>query len=46
MVYHPILRACDDWYIVSEYLFWGPTPSYKWPTKKESVFVLSLSDGH
>jgi hypothetical protein len=29
--------VCDDWYIVNEYLFWGPSPPYKWPAKKEIV---------
>ena len=28
------LWTCDDWYIVNEYLFWGPTPRKNWPTKK------------
>ena len=30
---------CDEKYIVNEYLFWGPTPSNKWPTKN-GVFFL------
>ena len=34
MVDHPQKRVCDDWYIVNEYLFWGPTPRKNWPTKK------------
>ena len=37
MVDHPQRRVCDDWYIVNEYLFWGPSPPYKWPAKKEIV---------
>ena len=44
IVGHPI-GMCDEKYIVNEYLFWGPTPSNKWPTKN-GVFFLphGLSD--
>ena len=38
IVGHPI-GMCDEKYIVNEYLFWGPTPSNKWPTKN-GVFFL------
>ena len=37
IVGHPI-GMCDEKYIVNEYLFWGPTPCNKWPTKNGVFF--------
>ena len=39
IVDHPT-RMCDEKYIVSEYLFWGPTPSNNWPTKNGVFFLI------